>query len=314
MDEEVKFGQDKTEERNQRMKRFRKVASLDLSIMKQKVVAKRPTYKLSDHFDSLDNLGIGTYSFVKHAVEKKSGRHVAVKICRRKTAREMLRNEYNILKSIDNEHVVKVYDFIDNDANDESYLVMEYYEGKDLSKWAEEHKQFSQEEIKKVMNQVIQWVKDLHEQGVAHRDIKPENVLVNEHNEVKLIDFNISKTTLGSASCSDDSSGKFKSTFYTQVSSPLYAAPELKNSCGYSESVDIWGLGIVMFTLAMGTFKSHSFNSILCCSERVQLIHEAINTQIDLEDEAKTLLLSLLSEKAEDRPSAEECLNSSWLA
>ena len=153
----------------------------------------------------------------------------------------------------------------------------------------------------------------MHEQGVAHRDIKPENVLVNDHNEVKLIDFNISKMTLGSASNSDDASGKFKSTFYTQVSSPLYAAPELKNSCGYSESVDIWGLGIIMFTLVMGTLKSHRLNSILCCSERVQMIHDTINTQFDLVDEAKTLLLSILSEKAEDRPSAEECLNSLWL-
>lgn len=266
------------------------------------------SYNLSDHFESLEVLGIGTYSYVKHAIDKNSGDHVAIKICRRKTARDMLKNEYNILKGLDFTSVIKVYDFIDNDAKDESYLIMEYFEGKDLNKYIEESDGLEIATIKSISTQLITCVENLHAAGISHRDIKPENILVNEENEVKLIDFNISKVI----KTGSDVGSKFRSVFYTQVSSPLYAAPELKNGV-YSESVDIWGIGIIMFTLLFGNFKEHSQNILQDKSEnKSQGLQSVIKEDCKLEDDCKALLLSLLSENVEERPSACECLASSW--
>jgi serine/threonine protein kinase len=87
----------------------------------------------------------------------------------------------------------------------------------------------------------------LHKLGIAHRDIKPQNILINGKFEVKLIDFNISKKGKDS-----ENSSKFTKRFMTQVSSPLFAAPEIYSPDCYSESVDIWGLGIVFITMIFG--------------------------------------------------------------
>lgn len=215
--------------KNRRMNKFRKFASLDLKIDKKPIkIQKLPEYKLSDHYDFLDNLGVGTYSYVKHAVDKLSGDHFAIKISRRTNSREMLKNEYNILKTIEHKNVVKVFDFIDNDLKDESYLVMEYFNGKSILELVEENTSFSESETKQTIVQLTEVISHLHSKGIAHRDIKPENVLVNDEKEVKVIDFNVSKVTLNADSSSDEPSKKFKSFYLTQISSPLYAAPELK--------------------------------------------------------------------------------------
>jgi serine/threonine protein kinase len=173
-------------------------------------------------------LGVGTYSYVKHGVDKLSGDHFAIKISRRANAREMLKNEFNILKTIKNRNVVKVFDFIDNDIRDESYLVMEYFNGKSILELVEENTSFSESETKQIVYQITEVISQLHSEGIAHRDIKPENILVNDEKEVKVIDFNVSKVTLNADSSSDEPNKKFKSFYITQISSPLYAPPELK--------------------------------------------------------------------------------------
>ena len=45
---------------------------------------------------------------------------------------------------------------------------------------------------------------------------------------------------------------RFKYRFLTQVSTPLYAAPEIINHSLYTESVDIWGAGIILYLMIFG--------------------------------------------------------------
>lgn len=165
----------------------------------------------------------------------------------------------------------------------------------------------------KILKQLVSCVTALHEAGIAHRDIKPENVLVNNKYQVKLIDFNISKSTLRGQS-EKNTMEKFTSMFFTQVSSPLYAAPEIKEHCVYSESVDIWGLGIILFTLLFGSIDNYAENSNMSPSKKCSVLHRVVTDSNTTSKGTKELLLSLLNLEPNERPSATELSRCKCLA
>jgi serine/threonine protein kinase len=59
-----------------------------------------------------------------------------------------------------------------------------------------EPNQRTTKEKKYILCQLLCGINYIHANGYAHRDIKPNNVLVNKNNEVKIIDFGISKKIL----------------------------------------------------------------------------------------------------------------------
>jgi serine/threonine protein kinase len=105
----------------------------------------------------------------------------------------MLQKEYNLLKRLADDNIIKVYDFTEDESKNEAYLIMEYFTGINLDEYIEENGVLTEKESAIVLYQILSSVQYLHELGIAHRDIKPENILINEDKEIKLIDFNISK-------------------------------------------------------------------------------------------------------------------------
>jgi len=75
----------------------------------------------------------------------------------------------------------------------------------------------------------------LHEQHVLYRDLKPENLLLDSRGYCKITDFGLAKFSLGRA--------------YTFAGTPGYMAPEFMATDGYTEAVDWWSLGIIIFEL-----------------------------------------------------------------
>ncbi|KAL2325099.1 hypothetical protein Fmac_024157 [Flemingia macrophylla] len=91
-----------------------------------------------------------------------------------------------------------------------------------------------------VMWQLMQAVAHCHRLGVAHRDVKPDNILFDEGNRLKLAD-------LGSAEIFGD--GEPMSGV---VGTPHYVAPEVLAGREYSEKVDVWSAGVVLYELLAG--------------------------------------------------------------
>jgi len=76
----------------------------------------------------------------------------------------------------------------------------------------------------------------LHARGIAHRDIKTQNVLLSPHMEVKLCDFGLArmKSEIGTGAM------QFAGT-------PNYMAPEIFRNQKYTETVDVWAFGTMLW-------------------------------------------------------------------
>ena len=75
-----------------------------------------------------------------------------------------------------------------------------------------------------------------HSSGVTHRDIKLENIMITDDNIVKLIDFGLSKNATA------------EELMKSMTGTPYYMAPEVFESESYGSAVDLWSLGVVLFT------------------------------------------------------------------
>lgn len=72
--------------------------------------------------------------------------------------------------------------------------------------------------------------------GVMHRDIKPQNIFVSPYGDYKLGDFGVAKAA--NLKNSADKVGTYS-----------YMAPEVFKARGYSDSIDIYSLGMVLYWL-----------------------------------------------------------------
>lgn len=94
--------------------------------------------------------------------------------------------------------------------------------------------------------QLLLGIKYLHSKKITHRDIKCENILLSDRGRspiLKISDFGLSKTL---REMSDN----------TICGTKNYSAPELiRNDPHYSNKVDIWSSGVVLYAMITGSLK-----------------------------------------------------------
>ena len=74
--------------------------------------------------------------------------------------------------------------------NDEFYLVQEYIDGSDLSNEIYPDKQLSEQEVTKLLKEILEILAVVHQERVIHRDIKPSNLIRRASDgKIVLIDF-----------------------------------------------------------------------------------------------------------------------------
>lgn len=95
----------------------------------------------------------------------------------------------------------------------------------------------TEEEVIKLGIDIATALEVCHERHIIHRDIKPANIFIDDFGNFKLDDFGIAKElekTAGAASC--------KGTY-------TFMAPEVAYGKRYEQDVDIYSLGLVMYSL-----------------------------------------------------------------
>ncbi len=162
-------------------------------------------------------------------------------------------------------------------------MILEFSDGGTLSDRMKE-KVFSEKEAKNLLHQVNFALHFLHSMNITHRDIKMENIFIDDENYTGEMIYMIGD--LGFAK-------KTKSKMYSGVGTAYFMAPEIWEGKDYTESVDMWALGILYYNvLTNGEFPyKTSMNQPL---QREILRQFKYTTRKDFSDESNEVLGRLL--------------------
>jgi serine/threonine protein kinase len=143
-------------------------------------------------------------------------------------------------------NVVRVVNFFR--ANDTVYMVMDYEQGRSLqevilrNRGRENRIVVAERHIRKVFDQVMNGLREVHANRLLHLDLKPANVYLRLDGTPILLDFGAARQTL-----TQDAPKLFP--MYT----PGFAAPELyRKAQQLGPWTDIYGIGASVFACMMG--------------------------------------------------------------
>ena len=95
-------------------------------------------------------------------------------------------NEISILHALDHPNINQLYEVYETERS--IYLVLDLLKGGELktaiSKKRRLSKVFSEMESKKIMKQILEGLKYLHENRIMHRDLKLSNIMFKKENTI----------------------------------------------------------------------------------------------------------------------------------
>ena len=224
-----------------------------------------------EHIKFIKKLGEGNYGEVFLATIKDIKGLYAIKrlpkskFSKSEKAAQYLRNEIEILKDINHENIVKLYNS-DIETFKYKFLITEYCNGDDLNNSLEYYKDekgrpFNEEEVQHIMRQILSGLNYLHfEKKILHRDLKLENILLHYEDEedrlnkrimkakVKIIDFGFARYL-------------YSDFAKSILGSPIYMDPKILlkynklynyKDFGYDQKADVYSLGVIFYQLITG--------------------------------------------------------------
>lgn len=204
-----------------------------------------PIGKVIKSYEVEDLIGTGGFGAVYRAKQAVVEREVAIKIIWPAFANHpnfirRFEAEAQLVAGLEHPYIVPLYDYWRDP--DGAYIVMRLLRGGHLRGLIAD-KDWTLQDIDRLLNQVGSALALAHRYGVVHRDIKPENILMDEEQNGYLADFGIAQILSNTKESDDEFSG---------MGSPAYAAPEQLSGSTTSPQSDIFSLGIIIYELLTG--------------------------------------------------------------
>ncbi|SCM19937.1 serine/threonine protein kinase, putative [Plasmodium chabaudi adami] len=151
---------------------------------------------IKNNFKFIELIKDNTINFLYKCYDIKNNKNVVIKCVNKEKQLSIMSyntytNIYKIIKKIDNENIIKIYDVLENQSH--FFIIMELCEGTDLVDYVS-NENIPFEKIKDIIFQLLSGISALHDNYIIHRDIKLDNLMFKDKNFEKLviIDFDMS--------------------------------------------------------------------------------------------------------------------------
>jgi len=212
---------------------------------------------------------------------------------------EELRNEIDIIKSLDHPNIAKAFEVFEHKS--QIHIVLELCSGGDLYK----RLPHSEKQAASISGKIFSAIAYMHSNDVVHRDLKFENIMWENDDsaEIKIIDFGLSKKFIPSDRSKTMSEGV--GTIYTM-------APQVLQGV-YTSQADVWSIGVMAFMLLSSSKPFHhkkrrkAIDRIMRCDFKFR--GEIWNS---ISDDAKDLVRKLIVLDPKERLNAKQALKHQW--
>ncbi|KAJ4879242.1 Serine/threonine-protein kinase PEPKR2 [Raphanus sativus] len=254
--------------------------------------------KIDDDYVFGPSIGKGKFGSVRICRSRNNGMDFACKTLKR--GEETVHREIEIMQHLSGHPRVvtlhAVYEELDC-----FHLVMELCSGGRLVDQMVKKGKYSEQRAANVFKDLMLVISYCHEMGVVHRDVKPENILLTAAGKIQLADFGLAmRLAKGQTLCG-------------LAGSPAYVAPEVISE-NYSEKVDIWSAGVLLYALLSGVlpFKGDSLDAIFEAIKKVKLDFNS-GVWESVSKPARDLLSRMLTREESARITADEVLRHPWI-
>ena len=245
-------------------------------------------------------LGKGGFAKCYEFINQENDHSSAAKVIPKKSlvksrAKQKLISEIKIHKSLHHPNIVAFEHYFEDSEN--VYLLIEICLNQTLNELLKRRKKLTELEVQCYSVQIIKALKYLHSHRVIHRDLKLGNLFISEKMEIKVGDFGLA-TKL-------EFDGERKRTV---CGTPNYIAPEiLEGKTGHSYEVDIWSLGVIMYTLIIGK-PPFETNNVKETYKRIKTGNYSFPENAVISEPAKDLIQSILVLDPRKRPTLDEIM------
>lgn len=268
-------------------------------------------------------LGAGSYGEVYKAIEKATGRPVAVKtmsLMPDQCNPHRVKLEVAMLKRLSNcSSIAKFYETYEE--GDKLHIVMELCTGGDLRDYIQKNGPLSEAQAAVAALQILLLLQQLHDERIVHGDVKPANFVITNKLSHQLFGKGLPFLSEGwlkgvDFGCSQQTG---RGRIHHKIGTPSHWAPEVFAQ-DYHMEADLWSAGVTFYELLTGR---HPF----CTKKEQQRMNErdylkalmfkeadfSSTTMKDVSSDCIAFLKRLLCKNRRNRLTVKEALDHTWM-
>ncbi|KAL9654905.1 hypothetical protein ABK040_008695 [Willaertia magna] len=214
----------------------------------------------------------------------------------KENVKQKLYSEIKIHSSLSHRHIVRFVRYFEDNSN--VYILLELCNCGSMMDLLKTKTRLTEQEARFFLHQLLLALVYMNERRVIHRDLKLGNLFLTDKMEIKIGDFGLATQV--------EFEGERKKTI---CGTPNYIAPEiLYCKSGHSFEVDVWSVGVILYTMLVGTppFETKDVKETY---KKIKSNEYSFPEHVQVSSRAKALVKKILRRNPTDRPTIGDILN-----